>query len=248
MTRLKGKRTLITGGTTGIGLETAKRFLQEGARVAVTGQNPKTLEAAKEELPGALIIASDAGKVSDQKLLADRLKTEFDQLDAIFINAGIGIFQPIEAWDEESFDKQIAINLKGPYFLLQALAPILANPASIVFNTSINAYIGMPMSSVYGASKAALISLARTLSGEWVERGVRINAVSPGPVSTPAYGKLGMPLDTVTQMAESIQKQIPLGRFGKPIEIADAVVFLASDESAFMLGSEIIIDGGMSTL
>ncbi len=248
MTRLKGKRTLITGGTTGIGLETAKRFLQEGARVAVTGQNPKTLEAAKEELPGGVIIASDAGKVADQKLLADRLKTEFGQLDAVFVNAGISIFQPVEAWDEASFDKQMAINLKGPYFLMQALAPILANPASIVFNTSNSAHMGMPMSSVYGASKAALLSLARTLSGEWVERGVRINAVSPGPISTPIFGKLGMPAATVAQMAEGIQKQVPLGRFGKPIEIADAIVFLASDESAFMLGSEIIIDGGMSTL
>ena len=132
--------------------------------------------------------------------------------------------------------------------IIQSLLPILANPASIVLNTSINAHIGMPNSSVYGASKAAMISLAKTLSGELVERGIRVNAISPGPVSTPIYGKIGLPAENVQQMAEAIRNQIPLKRFGEPIEIAKAAVFLASDESSFMLGSEMIIDGGMSTL
>jgi NAD(P)-dependent dehydrogenase (short-subunit alcohol dehydrogenase family) len=249
MSRLQGKRALITGGTTGIGLEAAKQFLAEGAKVAITGQNPDTLAQAQKELgDNVIVIKSDAGDVVEQKRLAEEVSHLLGQVDAVFLNAGIGIFQPIESWDEASFDKQIAVNLKGPYFLIQSLLPVLANPASIVLNTSINAHIGMPNSSVYAASKAAMISLARTLSGELVERGIRINAISPGPVSTPIYGKLGMPAETVEQMAEGIRNQVPMKRFGTPIEIAKAAVFLASDESTFMLGSEMIIDGGMSTL
>ncbi|MBW4421417.1 MAG: SDR family oxidoreductase [Myxacorys californica WJT36-NPBG1] len=249
MNRLQGKRTLITGGTTGIGLETAKQFLAEGARVVVTGRSPDTLAQAQQELgKEVIVIQSEAGQVSEQKRLAEQIAEVFDQVDAVFLNAGIGTFQPLDAWDEASFDHQIAVNLKGPYFLIQALLPILANPASVILNTSINAHIGMPNSSVYGASKAAMISIAKTLSGELVERGIRVNAISPGPVSTPIYGKMGVPAENVQQMAEAIRNQIPLKRFGEPIEIAKAAVFLASDESSFMLGSEMIIDGGMSTL
>ena len=249
MNRLQGKRTLITGGTTGIGLETAKQFLAEGARVVITGRSPDTLAQAQQELgKEVIVIKSEAGQVSEQKRLVGQIAEVFDQVDAVFLNAGIGVFQPLEAWDEAAFDNQIAVNLKGPYFLIQSLLPILANPASLILNTSINAHIGMPNSSVYGASKAAMISLAKTLSGELVERGIRVNAISPGPVSTPIYGKLGVPAENVQQMAEAIRNQVPLKRFGEPIEIAKAAVFLASDESAFMLGSEIIIDGGMSTL
>jgi NAD(P)-dependent dehydrogenase (short-subunit alcohol dehydrogenase family) len=249
MNRLQGKRTLITGGTTGIGFETAKQFLAEGARVAVTGLNPDTLAQAQQELgKEVIVIKSDAGQVGAQKHLAAEIAKVFDQLDAVFLNAGIGIFQPLEAWDEATFDHLIAINFKGPYFLVQSLLPMLANPASIVLNTSINAHIGMPYSSVYGASKAAMLSLAKTLSGELIDRGIRVNAISPGPIATPILGKSGLPAEQVQQMAEAIRNQIPLKRFGNPIEIAKAAVFLASDESSFMLGSEMIIDGGRSTL
>jgi NAD(P)-dependent dehydrogenase (short-subunit alcohol dehydrogenase family) len=249
MNRLQGKCTLITGGTTGIGVETAKQFLAEGARVAVTGRSPDTLAQAQQELgKEVIVIKSDAGQVGEQKHLAEEIAKAFDRLDAVFLNAGIGIFQPLEAWDEATFDNQIAVNFKGPYFLIQNLLPILANPASIILNTSINAHIGMPNSSVYGASKAAMISLAKTLSGELIERGIRVNAISPGPIATPILGKSGLPSEQVQQMAEAIRNQIPLKRFGEPIEIAKAAVFLASDESSFMLGSEMIIDGGTSTL
>ena len=153
-----------------------------------------------------------------------------------------------EQWDEAGFDRTLAINLKGPYFLVQALLPLFANPSSVVLNTSINAHIGMPSSSVYAASKAGLISLARTMSGELIGRGIRVNAVSPGPVTTPIYGKLGMDADALQQMVASIRAQIPAGRFGEPREIAKAIVFLASDESTFTVGSELIIDGGMSAI
>jgi NAD(P)-dependent dehydrogenase (short-subunit alcohol dehydrogenase family) len=249
MNRLQGSRVLITGGTTGIGLATAKEFVAEGARVLITGQNPQTLAAAQKELgPAVHVIASDAGNVAAQSALAASIKNTLGGLDAVFINAGVGDFRPIEAFDEAGFDRTMAINLKGPYFLIQALLPLLAKPSSIVLCTSINAHIGMPTSSVYAASKAALISMARTLSGELVERGIRVNAISPGPVSTPIYGKLGMPPEQLQGMAQQIQSQIPLKRFGEPIEIAKAAVFLASNESSFMLGGEIVIDGGMSTL
>jgi NAD(P)-dependent dehydrogenase (short-subunit alcohol dehydrogenase family) len=249
MNRLQGKRTLITGGTTGIGLETAKQFLAEGARVAITGTNAANLAAAQEILgKDVLVLNSEAGNVQAQVGLVAKISEAFGGLDAVFINAGVGDFRPIEAFDEAGFDRTIAINLKGPYFLIQSLLPILANPASIVLNTSINARIGMPNSSVYAASKAALISLARTMSGELIGRGIRVNAVSPGPVNTPIYGKLGLPAEQVNAMAGQIQSQIPLGRFGNPIEIAKAIVFFASDESTFTVGSELVVDGGMSNI
>jgi len=249
MTRLNDKRTLITGGTSGIGLETARQFLAEGARVALTGTNPDTIEQARRALgDDVLIIRADAGKVADQARIATAVKAAFGGLDAVFVNAGVADFRPLEQWDEAGFDRSVAINLKGPLFLVQALLPLLATPASIVLNTSINARIGMPNSSVYAATKAGLISLARTLSGELIGRGIRVNAVSPGPIATPLYGKLGLEAADLEKMAGSILGQIPAGRFGEPAEIAKAVVFLASDESAFTVGSELVIDGGMSNL
>ena len=249
MGRLKSKRALITGGTSGIGLETARQFISEGARVAVTGTNPETLDAARRELgPSVLVIKADAADVKGQKVVAETIREAFGSLDIVFINAGVALLKPLEAWDEEGFDRVFDINVKGPYFLLQALLPILANPASIVLNTSVNAHIGMPNSSVYAASKAALQSFIRTLSGELITRGIRLNAVSPGPISTPLYGKLGFTETDLKNVAESIQNLVPAGRFGEPSEIAKAVVFLASDEAAYTVGSEIMIDGGMGTL
>ncbi len=246
MSRLEGKRTLITGGTSGIGLETARQFIAEGARVAVTGSNPKTIEEARAVLGDqALILRVDAADVAAQAGLAKTVADAFGGIDTVFINAGIAELKPVEAWDVAAYDRSFGINLRGPFFLIQALLPYLSNPSSIVLNTSINAHIGMPTSSVYAATKAGLISLARTLSGELIGRGIRVNAVSPGPVSTPLYGKLGMTPADLDKTAASILSQVPAGRFGDPAEIAKAVVFLASDEASFTVGSELIIDGGM---
>jgi NAD(P)-dependent dehydrogenase (short-subunit alcohol dehydrogenase family) len=244
MNRLKDKRALITGGGSGIGLETARRFVEEGARVAITGSRAAGLAAAKRELGDVVTIEADAGDVAAQKRIAETVRAAFGGLDAVFVNAGIGDFRPLEQWDEAGFDRSFSINLKGPFFLVQALLPLLANPSSIVLNTSINAHIGMPASSVYSATKAGLLSLARTLSGELLARGVRVNAISPGPVATPLHGKIGMDPDAI----KALESQIPLGRRGSPKEIADAVVFFASDESTFSVGAELIVDGGMSTL
>jgi NAD(P)-dependent dehydrogenase (short-subunit alcohol dehydrogenase family) len=245
MSRLKGKRALITGGTSGIGLETARQFLAEGARVAVTGSSQKGIEAARKELgKDALIIQSDAGDAVGQKKVAEEVRKAFGGLDILFVNAGVGDFRPVENWDEAGFDRSFAVNVKGPYFLVQALLPILANPASIVLNTSINAHIGMPASSIYAASKAALSSFIRTWSGELIGRGIRVNSVSPGPIATALHGKIGMDDAAI----KGLVAQIPAGRRGDPSEIAKAVVFLASDEAAFTVGAELTIDGGMSTL
>lgn len=244
MARLKGKTALITGGTTGIGLETAKRFIAEGARVLITGQNPKTLEEAAKALPSAIVVASDAADLPAQKLLAERVAKEFGKLDIAFLNAGIGIFQPLEAWDEAAYDKQFAVNVKGPYFLLQALLPVFNKPASVVITGSIAGHMGMPAAAAYSATKAAITSIARSLSGEWAELGIRVNTIAPGPIDTPIFGKLGMAKEAVDAMAESIRQTVPIKRFGTPKEIADAAVFLASDESSYMLGAEIVIDGG----
>ncbi len=249
MDRLKGKRALITGGTTGIGLETAREFLQEGARVAITGKDPAHLEAARKELGGEVVaIQSDVSEVASQKPVAEAVRQAFGQLDILFVNAGIAELRPFEKWDEAGFDRIFDTNVKGPYFLIQSLLPIFANPAVIVLNTSVNAHIGMPNSSVYGASKAALASLMRTLSGELIGRGIRVDAVSPGPISTPLYSKLGFSEADLKSVAASIQSLVPAGRFGKPSEIAKAVVFLASDECPYAVGSELFVDGGMGTL
>lgn len=249
MTRLNSKTALITGATSGIGLTTAQRFLAEGARVAITGSNAERLAAAAAQLGGnVLAILADAGDVAGQAAIAQAIKAEFGTLDALVVNAGIADFRPIEAFDEAGFDRSFAVNVKGPYFLIQALLPVLASPASIVFNGSINARIGMPNSTVYAATKAALISLARTISGELIGRGIRANVVSPGPVVTPIYGKLGLDDTQLGAMQQAILGQLPVGRFGDPQEIADAFVYFASDESRFTVGSELIVDGGMSNL
>jgi NAD(P)-dependent dehydrogenase (short-subunit alcohol dehydrogenase family) len=249
MGRLAGKCALITGGTTGIGLETARQFLREGARVMITGNNPRNLESAQKELGSDVAaVLSDAADVAAQKQVADRARQLFGTLDVLFVNAGVVDMRPIEQIDEAAFDRSFAINLKGPFFLVQSLLPVFANPASIVLNASVNAHIGMPNTTVYAATKAALLSLVRTLSGELIGRGIRVNAVSPGPISTPLYGKLGFSEAELKNVAASIQGQVPAKRFGTPSEIASAVVFFASEESAFTVGSELLIDGGMSNL
>jgi NAD(P)-dependent dehydrogenase (short-subunit alcohol dehydrogenase family) len=245
MPRLKDKRTLITGGTTGIGLETAKQFLAEGALVIVTGNDPANIAKAQAELgPNVLAVKADSASVADQKQLAERVTDRFGQLDVAFLNAGVSVWQPIEAWTEDEFDRSFAINVKGPYFLIQALLPVFANPASVVLNTSINAHVGAARSTVYAATKAALLNLAKTFSTELLDRGVRVNAVSPGPVDTPLYDKLGIPDAYREQVNRDIVASIPAGRFGTADEVAKAVLYLASDESKWTLGSEIVVDGG----
>ncbi|AZQ53737.1 SDR family oxidoreductase [Burkholderia cenocepacia] len=245
MSRLQGKRTLITGGTSGIGLETARQFLAEGARVVVTGNDPERVAHAQVELgKEVLVLRADSASVDEQRHLAQSVADHYGELDAAFLNAGVSVWMPIEQWTEQMFDRSFDINVKGPYFLIQALLPVFANPASIVLNTSINAHVGAAHSSVYAATKAAFLNLSKTLSGELLERGIRVNAVSPGPIDTPLYDKLGIPDAYREQVNKDIVATIPYGRFGTPEEVAKAVMYLASDESKWTAGSEIIVDGG----
>jgi NAD(P)-dependent dehydrogenase (short-subunit alcohol dehydrogenase family) len=247
MSRLSGKRTLITGGTSGIGLETAKHFLSEGAQVIVTGINPESIENAKSELGSeVLVLKADSSNITAQKELAQTIQNHYGKLDVAFLNAGISVWLPIQEWTEEMFNRSFDINVKGPYFLMQALLPVFANPASVILNTSVSAHLGAPNSSVYGATKAALLNMSKTLSSELINRGIRINAVSPGPVDTPLYDKLGIPDAYREQLNKDIIATIPFGRFGTPQEVASAVLYLASDESRWTIGSEIIVDGGRS--
>lgn len=249
MNRFTNKTILITGGSSGIGLATAKAFAAEGARVVITGRDAAALKQTKTTLgPDAVALVNDASNMADAKSLAATLATSNVRLDAVFVNAGAAKFSAFPDVDEALWDHVFNTNIKGPYFQVQALLPLLNPGASIVINGSINARIGMPNTSVYAASKAAVISLAKTLSAELLPRGVRVNVLSPGPVSTPIYGKLGLDAATLEATAAQIQNQIPLGRFGTPEEIAATVLHLSSPESAYIVGTEIIADGGMSQL
>lgn len=249
MARFQGKSVLVTGGSSGIGLATAKAFAAEGARVVITGRDTAALEDAKRVLGAdAVAVRNDAGSVAAARELAFAIGSAGIRLDAIFINAGVAKFAPFTDVDEALWDASFNTNVKGAYFQIQSLLPYLNKGASVVINGSINAHIGMPGSSVYAASKAAVISLAKTLSSELLPRGVRVNVVSPGPVQTPLYGKLGMDAATLEATAAQILNQVPLGRFGTPEEIAATVLHLSSPESAFIVGTEIIADGGMSQL
>jgi NAD(P)-dependent dehydrogenase (short-subunit alcohol dehydrogenase family) len=249
MGRLADKYTLITGGTTGIGLATAQEFIAEGAHVAVTGRNPDTLAEAKRILgDNAWVIPADAGDIAAQKQLAQTVTTRWPRLDALFINAGDVTHGEIEAWHEAKWDRLMAINLKGPFFLIQALLPLLNNPSSVILCGSVSARIGLPTSSVYAASKAGLLSLARTLSAELLPRGIRVNGLSPGPVETPAMGKLGLEPEALRAMQEEIIKLVPLGRMGNVREMAKAALYLASDDSSYTVGTDLLVDGGVGSL
>jgi len=249
MNRFEGKNVLVTGGNSGIGLAAALAFAKEGAQVVLTGRDQSTLNKAAAQLGEKVIaVRNDAGSIADGIKLADLLRQRGVMLDAVFINAGVAKLAPFDATEEEMWDLSFNTNVKGPYFLIKALIPLLNAGAAIVLNGSINAHIGMPNTSVYGASKAALISLAKTLSSELLSRGVRVNVVSPGPVTTHLLDRLGLPAEQLSEVAASILAQIPLKRFGTPEEIASAVLYLASAESAYIVGTELVADGGMSQL
>jgi NAD(P)-dependent dehydrogenase (short-subunit alcohol dehydrogenase family) len=244
MGKLENKVVVITGGTTGIGFAAARLFAAEGAKVTVTGSNPKTLEVARAELRGvAEVVASDAGSSADIEKLA---RTFASGVDVLYLNAGIAKFGPIATLEEAVFEESFRINVRGPWLAIKHFGPIMKRGGSIVVTTSINGELGMPGSSVYAATKAAARSLVRVAANELAEAGVRVNAVSPGPIETPLYGKLGMSPEVVQGFAKGLVEKIPLRRFGTSEEVAKAALFLASDDSSFMTGEEIVLDGGMT--
>jgi NAD(P)-dependent dehydrogenase (short-subunit alcohol dehydrogenase family) len=247
--RLAGKIALVTGGNSGIGLATARAFVAEGARVVVTGRDAATLDAAAAELGDAAVaLRADVADPAALGRLMDAVDARFGRLDVLVVNAGIGEFATIDQATEAHFDRIFGVNVRGAYFTVQKALPLLASGASIVLVGSTNGQIGMAGASVYSASKAAVRSLARTLSAELTDRGVRVNVLSPGPVLTPIYERLGLAPDRLEATTAAIRAMVPLGRFGEPREIAQAAVFLASDESTFFVGAELVADGGLSQL
>ena len=244
---LNGEVAVITGGTPGIGLATAKRFVAEGAKVIVTGTNPKTLEAARADLGNSVeVMASNAGDGADVKALFDHVAEKHGKIDVLFLNAGIARFAPWDMHSEEDFDLQFAINVKGPWLAIKHAMPVLNDGASVIATTSVVNRMAMAGASAYSATKAALHQMVRTAAVELSPRGIRVNSVSPGPIETPIFGKIGMSEEEMDQMAAGMTSQIPLGRFGKSEEVANLALFLASDESSFVQGQEFAVDGGMT--
>ncbi len=243
MSDLNGKIALVTGGNSGIGYSSAKKLKEMGATVIITGRNQKALDKAAGEL-GVKGILADQSKVEDIERLASQVKEEHGSLDVLFINAGIASFAPVEHTSEEQFDSMMDVNFKGAFFTLQKLLPVLNDGASVINLSSINAYTGMPNTSVYAASKAALNSLTRTAASELAPRKIRVNSINPGPVNTAIFEKLGMPEEAINEFAGAMQNRIPLKRFGESEDIGNLVGFLASDDASFITGSEYNIDGG----
>lgn len=249
MQRLKGKTALITGGTSGIGLATAQLFQAEGASVAITGRSPASLTQAREILgSNAVVYASDTGNTIDIDTLVADLGHRFDGLDLLVLNAGTAAPAPLEGVSETAFDEALAINFKGVFFTLQKALPLLRAGSSVVVTTSITNRLGSPNFSVYGACKAALRSLVASLSLELIPRKIRLNAVSPGPIATPMFDRLGLPPEVSAAIQHDIAQKSPSGRFGAPDEVARTILFLASDEASYIVGQEIVVDGGMSLL
>ena len=247
--RFQGKVAVVTGGNSGIGLGVAKAYAREGAQVAITGRNEKTLEAAAKEIgDGTLAIQSDAGKVAEIETAMKKIKERFGRIDAMFVNAGVAKLIPFDEVTEEFFDETVNINMKGVFFTVQKAIPLMFKGSAIVLNASINAHLGMPGTTVYGATKAAVINMAKTFSRDLLEKGIRVNAVSPGPITSALLGRDGMSQEKVQEIKDWIQSQVPIKRFGTPEEIAAGVLYLTAPESAFVLGAELIIDGGMATL
>jgi NAD(P)-dependent dehydrogenase (short-subunit alcohol dehydrogenase family) len=247
--KLSNKIVLVTGGTSGIGLETAKLFRDEGARVIVTGADQAGLDAASRALgSNVLALRADLRKPDELEKVFDEIQRRFGHLDILFANAGIGLAAPLEAVTEQQIDEQFAINFKGVFFAVQKAAPLLAKGGSIVLTTSFLNAVGTRGLSILSATKAAVRSLARSLGAELAPRGIRVNAVSPGPISTPFHSKLGLSQQALKDAAEEIETQVPLHRFGEPDEVARTVLFLASEDASFITGSEVVVDGGLTQL
>jgi NAD(P)-dependent dehydrogenase (short-subunit alcohol dehydrogenase family) len=247
MGKLEGKIAVITGASSGIGLATAKEFVREGAYVFITGRREPELNAAVKEIgKNVTPVQGDVSKLQDLDRLFAQIKSEKGRLDIVFANAGIAKYAPLGQTSEELFDSIFDINVKGAFFTVQKALPLLSDGASIIVASSVVGSKGLSSNSVYSATKAALRSFARTWTTDLKGRGIRVNAISPGTIDTPGLNDLLASAAAGQERVKVISNAVPLGRFGRPEEIAKAVVFLASDDSSYVAGAEFFVDGGFA--
>ncbi len=245
--KLQNKIAVITGGNSGIGLATAQEFKAQGARVIIIGRNAEAIAKAAKEIGGdTLGVTADVSRVADLDRAFQTIREKAGRVDVLIVNAGIAKFSPLADSSEALFDEISGANFKGAYFTVQRALPLLSEGASVVFTSTAAVHFGMPGASVYAAGKAALNSLAKTLAVELAAKKIRVNVVSPGPIVTPIFGKMGMAKEAMDQVAAGILAQVPLARFGESAEIAKAVTYLASADSAYVSGTELLVDGGMA--
>jgi len=249
MKRFEDKVAVVTGGNSGIGLATAKRLQEEGAKVAISGRSRKTLDDAVRTIGnGVVAVQADVAKLTDVDKLYAEVSKKLGKIDVLFVNAGVAKFAPLAETSESLYDESFDINIKGAYFTIQKALPFLNDGASIILNTSVADSTGNPGTSAYSATKAALRSLARTAAAELVGRGIRVNTVAPGPIVTPIIEKTGMPKEAIDQFSKEIVAKVPMRRFGQPEEVAGAVAFLASQDASYITGVEINVDGGLGQI
>lgn len=249
MNNFNGKVAVITGGNSGMGLASAKELASQGTKVVIAGRDQKTLDAAVAAIgENALGVRADVSNLSDIGHLFAQASEHFGKIDVLFVNAGVAQFASLEESDEELFDRIVDINFKGAFFTVKMALPHLNDGASIIFTTSAATKKGMAGVSVYAASKSALLSLVKVFAAELAPRGIRVNAISPGPIETPIFGRSGLSEAEREGMITGMKAQVPLGRIGNESDIAKAVAFLASDDSTFVTGTELDVDGGMGQL
>jgi NAD(P)-dependent dehydrogenase (short-subunit alcohol dehydrogenase family) len=246
MLKLDKKVAVVTGGNSGIGLAAAKELKANGAHIAISGRNKQTLAEAAEQLGSdTLAMAVDVAQPSELERFFAQVKDRFGKVEILFVNAGVAESSSMADASEEHFDRIFNTNVRGAFFTVQKAVPLLSDGASVIFNSSVTAHTANPTSSVYSASKAALLSFVRTFAAELIGRGIRVNALSPGAITTPIWAPQTVPKDKAAERVATITERIPLKRFGSPDEIAKAVLFLASSDSSYVIGTELLVDGGL---